>query len=98
MKAEELEQVSRKLAKHIHLSEHGKTEKAGLWICGDILLPSGKQANCSECGNVCYYDDELKTHMKKNHKKICIKCAYENHKEDMSALEQDIIKKMADKK
>jgi hypothetical protein len=92
MEIEQLEQVCREKSKEIYLSEHGKT-KSDCWICGDILLPNGKETKCEECGVVCYYDTKLKVPMKRKSKKICMKCALENHSEDLTALEQDILKR-----
>lgn len=88
-----IEEICRERSKEICLSERGNI-KAEVWICGDILLPNGKETKCSECGVICYYDTKLKNQMKKKHKKICLKCAWENHLEEMGALEQSIIRQV----
>lgn len=90
-----IEKICRERSKEIYFSEHGD-KKATLWVCGDILLTSGKKAKCSECGQDCFYDTKLENLFDKNHKKVCLKCTYENHFDEMSALEQDIIKKTLD--
>ena len=87
----DLVKLCRKRSKDICLSEHGNI-KPKLWICGDILISSGKETECSECGVICYYDTKLENQMEKKHKKVCLKCAWKNHSEDMTALEQSIIK------
>lgn len=94
MTIEQIEKDCREMAQRVHLSEHGKS-KSDLWICGDILLPSGKETKCAECKDVCYYDTKLKNQIKKKNKKICVKCAWKNHLKDMSALEQDILNRVA---
>ena len=88
-----VEDFCRKRSIEVHKSEN--TNKADLWICGDIIISTGKETKCFECGVICYYDTKLKNYMKKNHKKICLKCAWKNHLKDMSALEQSIIKQRA---
>lgn len=90
----ELELFCRERSKEIYLSEHGK-KKANVWICGDILLEDGAETKCKECGIICYYDAKMIENMTKNVKKICLKCAWKNHLNDMSALEQNIIKHRA---
>lgn len=91
----EIEEFARKRSKEIFISEHGKN-KADMWVCGDILLQDGMETKCSECGIICYYDTKIKSLIKKKHKKICLKCVFDNHLGDMSALEQSIIKQGAE--
>lgn len=87
----ELELLAREMSINVHKSEHGK-EKAEIWICGDILLPNGAKAKCEECGKICYYDTKLSSKFfTTKHIKICTKCAYENHFDEMTALEQEIF-------
>jgi hypothetical protein len=84
------EESARKISEDIYFSEHGK-KKAQMWVCGFTKLPSGAAVECRECKAVCYYDTRLNISFSKNVKKICVKCAFDNHFYEMTALEQETL-------
>jgi len=90
----QLEKQARKKSQEIYRGEHGD-KKVSLWICGNLRLPEGRKTKCSECKDECYFDTNLKIQFEKKHKKICVKCAYKNHLNDMSALEREVIEERA---
>jgi len=90
MAEEDIVEKCRGASRKLFSSEHGDT-KADVWVCGDTRILNGKKTKCSECGAECYYDTKCTDMMDGKHKKICLKCAFDNHLDDMSALEQDII-------
>lgn len=96
-KFKNLEKWARTTAKEVYAGEHGKEDKPELWVCGDILLEHGKQIKCCECGKRCFFDALLEEDFGEDAKKICIMCAYKNHFKELSALEQQIIKKCVEK-
>ncbi len=86
-----LEDFGRKKAIELFKGEHGKGLKAEIWICGFLKISTSKKTSCVDCGCDCYYDEKLKENFVQNHKKICMKCALENHKSKLSALEIEIL-------
>jgi len=88
-----IEKFARNKSLEIFKGEHGKEAKPEFWVCGDIKLTNSSKTKCSECGKICYYDKNLKKDFGKA-KKICVVCAYFEHKEDMTSLEYDLIKQV----
>jgi len=86
-----LEEWARKKAVEVFKGEHGKNKKAKTWICGFLEISTSKKVKCMDCGCDCYCDEKLKENFIKNPKKICMRCALENHKDELSALEIEII-------
>jgi len=86
----EIENQARNKAKEIFKGEHGNV-KGEIWICGYIKLSTSKKTKCLECKEDCYYDSKLEIEFEKNHKKICMKCALKNHKDELSHVEKEII-------
>lgn len=87
-------EIARNKSEKMFKSEHGDA-KADMWICGDIKLPESKQDKCQECGTVIYFDPKVETRCQEGCKKICMKCAYYKHFEELSAYEQEFFIKIA---
>jgi hypothetical protein len=87
-------EIARSKSEQLFRSEHGQI-KATAWICGEIKLPESKQANCMECNDIIFYDPTLEKNCQDNCKKICMKCAYFKHFEELSAYEQQFFIRIA---
>jgi hypothetical protein len=66
-----------KLAEDVFRSEHGNS-KADYIICAPFVRDGMKKAKCIECGTACYHTKKMPDVVKKNLKKICIRCALKN--------------------
>ena len=90
----ELENAAREMAKHIYKSENKPETKAEIRICGNNpLVENSKKVQCCECKRDCYYDTNksINQFISKKAKNICIDCALNNHENDLSSLEIEIL-------
>lgn len=69
--------------------------KADFWICTELehkAMEKSIKTNCATCGIDCwYYPIDNSDMLKKNHKKICIKCALK--RDDINDETRNILEK-----
>jgi len=91
-----IENQARELSKHIFKSEYKEGTKASIHICGFTPLSTSEEVICPRCGRVCYRDKKLLKEsgfINKNAEIICGICALKYYKNELTALEIEILKK-----